>query len=120
MSDLNISFHEPRMIFRPGESLKGRAIWHLDKPARAVELRLIWFTLGQVTSEAKIIKTLSFSKPLQDEARDFEFLLPQGPYSYAGTYTVLNWGLEMVVLPSKEHKLRTFELSPSDAGALLL
>lgn len=113
MSELKIQFHEERPVFKPGEKLKGRAGWKLDRPTRSLELRLIWFTLGNATQEAGIVRTIAFMQLLPEEMREFEFQLPEGPHSYIGINTVLRWGVELVALPSQENTLSVFDLSPA-------
>ena len=102
MSKLKIDVDNARTTFEPGEELTGRAVWQLDQPARALELRLFWFTRGTGTEDAGIAQTIRFEQPLNQETRAFRFALPQAPYSFSGKLICLVWALELVVEPSRE------------------
>jgi hypothetical protein len=120
MSRLEIVLREPRAAFRPGERLAGQARWELDRSPRTVEVRLLWFTRGAAIPESAVAQKSIFTRPMRAETRDFEFILPDGPYSYAGQYSFLRWGLELVTLPAEEHTLVEFCLSPSGMPVYLI
>lgn len=83
--------------FRPGESLTGEVSWRLNEAAERVELRLFWRTKGKGTPESQVAEVVSFDKPLMEERRSFEMVVPAGPYSFSGKLISLVWGLELVV-----------------------
>ena len=51
MSTLKIGTSENKTQYRPGEEIAGRALWILDEPPKAVEVRLFWYTEGKGTQD---------------------------------------------------------------------
>ena len=102
MNELRISIDAQRQAFEPGEEVAGQVSWKLDKPPRALELRLFWFTRGKGTPDAGVVERLRFESAGTDESRSFRFLLPDAPYSFSGKLISLVWGLELLAEPQKE------------------
>jgi hypothetical protein len=102
MSQLRISFKDEKSAFVPGEELTGSAAWQLERGARNIELRLFWFTRGRGIEDARIVQTIRFDHPLNEETRSFCFRLPEAPFSFIGQLISLIWALELIVDPSKE------------------
>ncbi len=121
MNELQIAIKDNRNHFHPGEELVGEVKWQLDHAPRRTELRLVWYTDGRpnLVAEATIVRTIVFDKPRTEDRREFKFRLPDGPYSFAGLFTTLNWGLELVMLPSRRHMMVEFLFSPSTEGIYL-
>jgi hypothetical protein len=112
MSLLKIELSDARTGFEPGQELPGTAAWKLDKPPRAVELRLFWHTSGMGTENAGVVETVRFDHPLPEETRSFRFRLPDAPYSFTGKLISLRWALELVAEPSKEVARREITIAP--------
>ena len=112
MTELRIDFAEHKSAFEPGEEITGNVSWSLEKAARAVELRLFWFTRGKGTEDAGVVQTIRFEQPLPQETRSFQLRLPDAPYSFSGKLISLVWALELIVSPSKEVARREFEMGP--------
>jgi len=102
MSDLRVQTPNDRTAFHPGEELVGAVYWKFDSPPRALELRLFWFTRGKGTQDAAVVDTVRFDGPQAEEARPFQFRLPDAPYSFSGKLVSLVWALELVAEPSKD------------------
>jgi len=119
MSDLKIELKEDCAGFEPGTEVDGRVSWSLDKPARALELRLFWFTRGKGTEDAGVVATQRFEQPLPQETRSFRFELPKAPYSFSGNLISLTWALELIAYPSKEVVRREFILAPGGSEVRL-
>jgi hypothetical protein len=119
MSKLKIGTRDDRRNFRPGEELAGAAGWELEKEAKVIEVRLIWFTRGKGTEDVGLMETVRFDQPQLAEARPFQFRLPAAPYSFSGKLISLLWALELVVLPSKESARFEFVLAPDGKEVLL-
>ena len=113
MSTLKIGTYENTARFRPGEDVAGRALWILDEPAKAVEVRLFWHTQGKGTIDANIVGSIRFDNPEQREQREFTFTLPAEPYSFSGVLISLVWALELVVSPSDETERLEITVSPT-------
>jgi hypothetical protein len=109
MSQLQVRLQDN--AFRPGAALSGTAEWHLDSPARNIELRLCWFTQGLGIPEARVIETVRVDRPAPDASQSFTFPLPESPLSYLGALSSLFWAVELVVLPSQECAHAAFCLS---------
>jgi hypothetical protein len=119
MSKLKIGTRDERRSFQPGDELAGAAGWELDKPAKAVEVRLLWFTRGKGTEDVGVVETARFEEPKQAEARPFQFRLPPAPCSFSGKLISLIWALELVVLPSKESTRFEFVIGPEGKEIVL-
>lgn len=113
MSELRIDLNEDRTRFEPREELTGNASWRLEKPARAITLRLFWFTRGRGTEDVGVAQTIRFEQPLTEEVRSFRFALPECPYSFSGKLISLVWALELIVEPSKEVTRRELVVAPA-------
>jgi len=78
-----------------------------------MEVRLCWFSGGQVVPESRIVETVAFEQPALDDKRPVSFQLPAAPYSFHGARTMLGWAVEIVALPSNHNARTIFHLSPS-------
>lgn len=115
MSRMKIETAENRTEFFPGEEVKGRVSWELDKPPQSVELRLFWYTRGKGDQDVSVVQTVDFSNPSQYEQRDFSITLPDAPYSFSGKIISLIWALELVAQPSGTTERLEILLTPTGA-----
>ena len=113
MSTLKIGTYANKTNFHPGEELAGKVLFLLDKPEKAVEIRLFWYTEGRGRPDVRIVDTVRIDKPELRGEHDFKFTLPAEPYSFAGALISLNWAVELVVLPSNEAERFAFTMSPT-------
>jgi len=113
MSTLKIGTYENKTQYHPGEEIAGRALWILDRPPKAVEVRLFWYTEGKGTQDVELIDSVRFDKPSERGEDDFRFTLPNEPYSFSGKLISLIWALELVVLPSDETERFPITVSPT-------
>jgi hypothetical protein len=90
------------MWFKPGELVEGRASWHLEEEAEAIEVRLFWYTSGKGTQDVEVARSLSVDQPGTSGHRDFNIRVPEGPYSFSGKLITLAWAIELVALPTGE------------------
>ncbi|MFH1730529.1 MAG: hypothetical protein ABIF82_02620 [Planctomycetota bacterium] len=119
MSTLKIGTYENKTNYRPGEEVAGRALWILDEPPKAVEVRLFWYTEGKGTQDVELIDSVRFDAPLPRDQKDFRFTLPAEPYSFSGKLISLIWALELVALPSDETERLPITVSPAGCEILL-
>ena len=112
MAKLTLTLAQQQKNFRPGESISGRADWDVDPSSTAVEIRLVWFTDGVGTVDGGLFSSINCA-PLPRGNQTFDFTLPQGPYSFSGTYISLTWAVELVVLPGEEVEALDYVLSPT-------
>lgn len=90
------------MWFKPGDLVEGRASWHLEEEAEAIEVRLFWYTSGKGTQDVEVVRSLSVDQPGTSGHRDFNIRVPEGPYSFSGKLITLAWAIELVALPTGE------------------
>ncbi len=100
MTGLRIDLDGDGRWHRPWGTVAGRAVWRLDEPAEAVELRLFWHTTGKGTEDVEIVEAFRFEPAGVADERAFSFRLPDGPYSFSGALITLAWALELVAIPS--------------------
>lgn len=100
MDQLQIVIEGGRTVFRPGESVRGRCEWVLDgsrSPSDALELHLLWFTRGKGDEDIEIVQSQRFASSGRSGHAEFDFALPETPYSFSGKLISLTWALELVV-----------------------
>lgn len=97
----------------PGETLRGTASWQMGETPPSVVLRLFFHTEGRGTQDVEVVATREFDAPTSVERRSFEFVLPEGPYSFSGKLISLIWALELVVGDDGPVERLTFVLSPT-------
>lgn len=98
--------------FKPGELIEGRASWHLDSEADAIELRLFWYTTGKGSQDVGVVRTLRTDAPEPSGHRDFSIRIPEGPYSFSGRLITLAWAIEVVALPGGETERLDLRIGP--------
>ncbi|MBZ5552419.1 MAG: hypothetical protein LAO21_06840 [Acidobacteriia bacterium] len=113
MNTLTIQPRDNKTRFLPGEEVAGTVSWYLDQSLKTFELRLFWYTKGRGTSDTGIVENIRFENPEPEGRREFRFVLPDGPYSFAGTLITLNWALELVAEPTREAARVDIVVSPS-------
>jgi len=113
MTTLRIELDDDRRWYLPGDTVSGRAVWRLDEPADAVELRLFWHTVGKGTEDVEIIDSVRTEAAETAGERGFAFRLPAGPYSFSGTLITLAWALELVVLPAGDTERVDLVVAPT-------
>lgn len=114
MNELSVELDEGRTVYRPGDAVRGTAMWKLDEPPDAIEIRLGWYTEGKGTTDAAIVHTLHEERPGRSGSNPFEFELPPGPYSFSGSLITLVWTVELAIEPDGEHASATIIVSPTD------
>ena len=102
-------------LYRPKGKLSGSAQWQLEKEARAIEVRLIWFTQGKGTQDVEVVDRRRWETPVLMGQEKFEFTLPEGPQSFSGKLISLTWAVELVIEKANESARIEFVLSPFDA-----
>ncbi len=113
MSSFDIEIAESRRAFAPGESVRGRAIWMLEKEAKYLELALFWQTKGAGTQDVGLAESIRFERPGREEEREFTLTLPAGPYSFRGKLVSIVWCLELTDAEGKDAFQKEIILSPT-------
>jgi len=110
MNTVSIELDEQRRCFVPGAKLSGRTEW--TGTPRLVEVRLFWFTSGRALRQVGIVSRFVVSNAKDRKLGRFEFILPRGPWSFAGRSVTLHWAVEAVLIPSRESAIAMFSLGP--------
>lgn len=107
-ADINITLSSDEDSFgmplcRPGGMLRGTVIIYPDSDVNCKQMtaRLIWHTEGRGTRYRQVVEekdlfqgTLRMSMP---RTFDFEFMLPDDPWSYEGHYVSVVWAIEVQI-----------------------
>ena len=116
MNSLRLSLQDDRKKFSPGEKLCGVAEWTLSTETQGdVHVHLLWHTEGKGSKDAEVIESISKSVSGLQGSMEFEWQLPQSPYSYQGTLLSIVWEVELLFDGIDEVERLAFELRPSDA-----
>jgi hypothetical protein len=100
--ELELVLEHGHTAFEPGSRVGGVAHWSARTPPAALELALIWTSLGWGGRDLKIVETVTFSEPLAEERRPFIIALPAAPYSFQGALIRLSWSLELMAFPGHD------------------
>lgn len=119
MNTVRLAVRDDATRFRPGDEVVAAAYWKLERPPKAVQVRLFWFTRGKGTQDVTVVETVAFDRPLMEEARPARFQLPEAPFSFSGKLISLTWALELVVDPSGESARVELIVSPTGEEILL-
>ena len=97
MNHADIEILDDKNVFGPGETVKGKAVWQVEKSPETAFLRLFWYTKGKGTEDVEVVSEISFDFPRLKESRPFDMTLPESPYSFSGKLVSLIWAFELVV-----------------------
>jgi hypothetical protein len=110
MNTVSIELDDQRRQFVPGGKLSGRADW--TGTPRSVEVRLFWFTSGRALRQVGVVSRFAINNAKDRKSARFEFILPRGPWSFAGRAVTLHWAVEAVLIPSRESAIAMFSFGP--------
>lgn len=105
--------------FRPGEQLSGKVVWDLEQAARAIEVRLFWYTSGKGDRDVEVVDRVRIESPAVRGESAFRFPVPESPYSFSGKLISLAWALEAVVEPSMGTARVEITVSPTGSEIIL-
>ena len=117
MNNLAIEFPDGSRAFRPGESIRVRALWLLEdglESIEAIEVRLLWHTQGKGDTDLAVVAIERIDQPGPHGAKDLAIRIPDRPYSFSGKLVSLSWHLEIVLVPSQV--AQTFDIVVSPTG----
>ncbi len=119
MNDLRLFLKGNQTAFLPGATVEGALDWNLSGAAKALEVRLIWFTRGKGTPDVSIVDSSRVEAPGPSGELPFRFLLPPAPHSFSGKLISLLWAVEAIVYPSKEAARVQFVMAPAGREIVL-
>lgn len=117
--DIQLSFRNGQLQFRPGDWLEGHTSWNLSTPPQSIEVRLLWFTQGKGNRDMHIVEKVAVQTNSAMGDAPFRFRLPEAPYSFSGTLVSLAWAVETVAFPSQKSAHIEFVLSSTGQEILL-
>ncbi len=112
MSQLTIQLDDDRTGFEPGETIPALLDWSLPEPPDAIELRVVWNTVGKGTTDIGVEHAITIDSPNQSDSRRVDVPLPKAPYSFSGKLVSLVWALELVASPSGASCRREITIAP--------
>ena len=119
MDRIEVSIHDGRLSFLPGETIEGTVSWFLDATPRSVELRLFWYTNGKGDQDVEIAATFPFEAPGAEDRRSFRLEAPAEPWSFSGKLISLSWALEAVAEPGAKAGRIEILISPTGSEVRL-
>lgn len=114
MVQLEITTEFDNLAFVPADTIRGQVTWmseDADSPEQA-ELRLFYYTAGKGTRDVEVIDSRPVPQPGSNGQFDYEFQLPEGPYSFSGKLISVIWALEFQFGRDATERLE-FTLSPT-------
>ena len=111
MNQLRIQLERQPPLYKPGETLRGKADWHIDAPQQ-LQIRLCWFVGGGAIPESRVVEKTNVQAVSLNDCRPFSFRLPAAPYSFFGSLAMLGWAVELVGLAANQSARATFQLAP--------
>lgn len=102
MAAIKIKLDGDKYAFAPGEVISGRAAWHFDEAPAAVELRLMWHTVGKGTTDANVAEVVALAGNGNWGDAPFSITAPAAPWSCDGTLVSICWMLELVAEPNDD------------------
>jgi hypothetical protein len=101
---------------RPGEQIALSTRWSMERQAKTIEARLIWYTESPAPTELEVVSSKTLVRPGQPPdltgEKEISFLLPSGPFSYEGRLFSVRWAIEMVIDGRPTGARFEFDLGP--------
>jgi hypothetical protein len=111
---LQISLDRSPAVYRPGESVAGRATWREAAKARSVAVRLYWTTSGRGSTDTEVVAESLVENPAEQGETRFSLLLPPAPPSFSGKLITLSWGVELLFEPGEHAVQVEIVVSPTE------
>src|ERR1043165_7353473 len=111
MNSIAIEIADEARFFKPGQKLKGSAVWTAAPVPHRVEVRLFWFTSGAAPTQVRIVNRSVIKNVKDRRFTTFEFTMPPGPWSFAGRLVTLHWAVEAILFPSRASAITRITLS---------
>ncbi len=97
-----IELSEGKLSYRPRETMRGSFSWSSLDQVKSLELRLFWYTRGKGTQDMTLVQIQRINSPAKMGRAQFEFRVPDGPYTMHGKLISVLWALELVSEGSKD------------------
>jgi len=113
MNDVQLTVEGGKSEFYPGDTIRLSAYWSIEKQVDSVAINLFTYTKGKGDRDVSVYDSQELATPHNQENRNIQFTLPDGPYSIAGTLLSLNWSVELIVQPGHHVAAIEFTMSPN-------
>ena len=100
-----------RTTLRPCEILRGKVSWSIEHMPKDLEVRLFWYHGDSAYGEARTLDRCQLGEAREGKA-DFEFDLPELPWSIHGQMVRIDWAVELVEKKAGSLALAEFVMSP--------
>lgn len=111
---LQISLEREPAVYRPGETVGGRATWNGAGEPRSAVVRLYWTTSGRGTTDIEVVAEVAAPSPSDRGELRFSLPLPPAPPSFSGKLITLSWGVELLVEPGEHAQQMEIVVSPTE------
>jgi hypothetical protein len=118
-SDLQLETVGGRREYAPGDSVELEVEWQLLEAADAIEVRLVWYTVGKGDQDISVVEVERFDDPPLYNRRRCTCVLPEAPYSFSGRLISLVWCVELIVLPRGPSRRLDLTVGPDRREVLL-
>ena len=101
MERISVETANGQTAFDSGAEVRGQVEWEFTNPAKRIEIRLFWYTLGKGTTDAQVVKIHRLDVMTPHGREPFRFVLPEEPYSFSGKLISLVWAIEAIADPGQ-------------------
>lgn len=113
MNEFEIQIENDQTAFQPGDEIRGKAKWFLEKQQEALTLGLFWRTSGRGTQDIGVPCSQTFDNPPMVGEKVFSIKCPPGPYSFSGRLISIDWGLELTGEKGKNAAIINLTIAPN-------
>ena len=113
MNEYEILIDNDQTAFQPGDEIRGKIKWFLEKDPETLTLGLFWKTSGRGTEDIGVPCSQIFDNPGLMGEKDFVIKCPAGPYSFSGQLISIEWGLELTGEKGKNAAVTRLTIGPN-------
>ena len=106
-------------IYAPGERLTVKVTREGNENADKITVNLFWYTVGAGIQDVELVQTQCLDTLPGRQEQEFNFKLPDSPYSFSGPLGELRWCVEAVTCPENKKVPVDFELLPAGKKIVL-
>ena len=113
MGEIIIEIKDGQSSFAPLGSVEGTVQWQLSENPEKIELSLFWYTRGKGTRDVGVVASEKIESPGAFGSKEFQFTLPEGPFSFSGKLISVVWAVEANCQPGRASDHKEITVSPS-------
>jgi hypothetical protein len=119
MGEVTIEIKDGKSSFQPSDLVEGTVQWQLSENPERIEISLFWYTRGKGTRDVGVAASETIENPGSFGSNEFEFTLPEGPYSFSGKLISVIWAVEANCQPGGDSDHKEITVSPSGNEILI-